>query len=102
MPVGPRDRTEIDRLLEVLECRGLSLAELRVLFCLLGREASLAEVAEALGKTPREVSRTGSRLARRGLVRWYHVGPRDETRLTITMNGRVTVQALLAKVERAA
>lgn len=93
---------EMDRVLEVLERRGLSLGELRLLFRLLDREASLAELGEALGKPASDVWRTGNRLARRGLVRWYHVGPRDETRLTISRAGRATVRALLAAAERAA
>lgn len=91
-------RTEIDRVLEVLERRGLSPGELRVLLCLLDREASLAELAEALSRPLDEVRRSGGRLTRRGLVRWYHVGRRDETRLTITRDGRATVQALTAEV----
>jgi DNA-binding MarR family transcriptional regulator len=95
-------RGEMDRVLEVLERRGLSLGELRLLFRLLDREASLAELGEALGKPISDIWRTGNRLARRGLVRWYHVRPRDETRLTITRDGRATARALLAAAERAA
>lgn len=91
------ERTGIDRVLEVLERRGLSPSELRVLLCLLDREASLAELAEALGRPLSEVRRSGGRLARRGLVRWYHFGRRDETRLTITRDGRATMQALTAE-----
>jgi DNA-binding MarR family transcriptional regulator len=90
------ERTEIDRVLDVLERRGLSPGELRVLLGLLDREASLAELAEALRRPLSEVRRSGGRLARRGLVRWYHFGRRDETRLTITRDGRATVQALSA------
>jgi DNA-binding MarR family transcriptional regulator len=97
MAVPIHERTEIDQVLEVLERRGLSLGELRVLLALLDREASLAELAEGLDKPVGEVWRSGSRLARRGLVRWYHVGPRDQSRLTITVGGRATVQALTAE-----
>ena len=92
----------MDRVLEVLERRGLSLGELRLLFRLLDREGSLAELGAALGKPVSDVWQTGNRLARRGLVRWYHVGPRDETRLTITRDGRATVRALLAASQHAA
>lgn len=92
----------MDRVLEVLDRRGLSLGELRLLFRLLDREASLAELGEALGRPVSAVWRAANRLARRGLIRWYHVGPRDETRLTITKDGRATVLALLAAAERAA
>src|SRR5215211_4704104 len=87
MAATTQGRSEMDRVLEVLERRGLSLGELRLLFRLLNREASLAELGEALGKPVSDVGRTGNRLARRGLVRWYHVGPRDETRLTLTSDG---------------
>jgi DNA-binding MarR family transcriptional regulator len=93
------ERTEIDRVLEVLERRGLSLGELRLLLGLLDREAGLAELGEALGKPVRDISRTGNRLARRGLVRRYHVGSRYETRLTATKQGRATARALLEAAE---
>ena len=102
MAQASEGRNDMDQVLEVLERRGLLLGELRLLFRLLGREASLAELGGALGKPVGEVWRTGNRLARRGLVRWYHVGRRDETRLTITRDGRATVHALLAAAERAA
>ncbi len=95
MAAPTQERTEIDRVLETLEHRGLSLGELRLLLRLLDREGSLADIGEALDKPVSEIWRTGGRLARRGLVRWYHVRPRDETRLTITKDGRATVQALL-------
>jgi DNA-binding MarR family transcriptional regulator len=89
----------VDRVLEVFDRRGLSPCELRVLFTLLDREASLAEIAEALGKPASEVTRAGRRLATRGLVRWYHVGAREETRLVITARGLATMRALLAAAE---
>jgi DNA-binding MarR family transcriptional regulator len=95
MAAPSQERTEIDRVLELLERRGLSLGELRLLLRLLDREASLADIGEALDKPISEIWRTAGRLSRRGLVRWYHVRPRDETRLTITKDGRATVQALL-------
>jgi DNA-binding MarR family transcriptional regulator len=102
MAATSAERTEIDRVLAMVERRGLAPGELRLLFRLLDREASLTELADALGRQPGEVSRSGGRLARRGLVRWYHVGPRDETRLTITKDGRARVQALLADADPAA
>ena len=94
--------TVVDRVLEVFDRSGLSPCELRVLLTLLDREASLPEIADALGKPPSEVTRAGRRLATRGLVRWYHVGAREETRLVITARGLATMQSLLAAAERAA
>ena len=94
--------TVLDRVLEVFDHRGLSACELRVLLKLFDREASLSEIAEALGKPPSEVTRAGRRLATRGLVRWYHLGAREESRLVITTGGLATIQALLAAAERAA
>ncbi len=95
MAAPTQERTDIDRMLETLERRGLSLGELRLLLRLLDREGSLADIGEALDKPVSEIWRTAGRLSRRGLVRWSHVRPRDETRLTITKDGRATVQALL-------
>src|SRR5829696_226319 len=87
-------RMVVDRVLEVFDRCGRSPCELRVLLTLLHREASVAEIAEALGKPASEVTR--------GLVRWYHVGDREETRLVTTARGRATMRALLAAAERAA
>jgi DNA-binding MarR family transcriptional regulator len=95
-------RIVVARVLEVFDRCGLSPCELRVLLTLLDREARLAEIAEALGKPASEVTRAGRRLAMRGLVRWYHVGAREETRLVITARGLATMRALLAAAERAA
>jgi DNA-binding MarR family transcriptional regulator len=100
--VPARSRTAIDRVLEVFERRGLSPSELRLLLRLLDREASLSELADALGKRPSEMTRVGGRLATRGLIRWCHVGPRGETRLAITEDGAATMSALLAAADRAA
>jgi DNA-binding MarR family transcriptional regulator len=101
MATTTQERTAIDRALEVFERRGLSPGELRVLLKLLDRDASLSEMAEALGKPPSEISRAGSRLATRGLVRWCHVGARGQTRLEITTDGLTTMRTLLAEAERA-
>jgi DNA-binding MarR family transcriptional regulator len=102
MTTTTQERTVVDRVLEVFDRCGLSPCELRVLLTLLDREASLPEIAEALGKPASEVTRAGRRLATRGLVRWYHVGAREETRLVITARGLATMRTLLAAAERAA
>ena len=96
-----QEQAGFDRVLEVFERRGLSPGELRVLLRLVDRDATLAELAEALGKPAGDVFRVGGRLATRGLVRWYHFGPRKETRLVLTADGQATMRALLAEAERA-
>ena len=99
MTTTTQERTVADRVLEVFDRCGLSPCELRVLLTLLDREASLPELAEALGKPASEVTRAARRLATRGLVRWYHVGAREETRLLITARGLATMRPLLAAPE---
>jgi DNA-binding MarR family transcriptional regulator len=101
-PVSVTARTAIDRVLEVFERRGLSPTELRVLLKLLDRDASLLELAQALGQRPSALTRVGRRLSTRGLIRWYHVGARKETRLGITADGLATMHALLAEADLAA
>jgi DNA-binding MarR family transcriptional regulator len=92
----------IDRVLAVLEQRGLSPTEMRVLFHLLDREASLAEVANALGYPPSVITRAGGGLDSRGLVRWFHAAHTKESRLAITADGLATMRALLAAADLAA
>lgn len=95
-------RAALDRVLELLGRRQLSATELRVLLRLLDREASLSELAEALGYPPVEIRRASRSLAMRGLVRWRHVGRRKRTRLAITAAGLATVRALLTAAGQAA
>jgi DNA-binding MarR family transcriptional regulator len=102
MATTTHERTVIDRVLAVFERRGLSPSELRVLLKLLDREASLRELSEMLGKPPSEVFRAGSRLATRGLARWYHAGARKESRLVIATDGQAAMRVLLAEAEQAA
>jgi DNA-binding MarR family transcriptional regulator len=85
----------IDRVLAVLEQRGLSPTEVRVLLNLLDREASLIELADALGHSPSVITRAGGRLDSRGLVRWFHAAHNKESRLAITADGLATMRALL-------
>ena len=85
----------LDRVLELVERRKLSATELRVLLALLDRGACLSELAEALDQRPAEITRAGRSLSMRGLIRWYHVGRRKQTRLEITSSGLTTVRALL-------
>jgi DNA-binding MarR family transcriptional regulator len=88
----------LDRVLELVERRGLSATELRVLLALLDRGARLSDLAEALDQRPNEITRAGRSLSMRGLTRRHHAGRRKETRLEITSSGLTTVRALLAAV----
>jgi len=89
----------LDRVLELVERRGLSVTELRVLLALLDRGARLSDLAEALDQRPNEITRAARSLSMRGLTRWHHVGRRKETRLEITSSGLTTVRALLTAVD---
>ena len=91
-------QTTLDRVLELVERRGLSATELRVLLALLDRGARLSDLAEALDQRPNEITRAGRSLSMRGLTRWHHAGRRKETRLEITSSGLTTVRALLTAV----
>lgn len=95
-------QASLDRVLELVELRQLSATELRLLLALVDREASLSELAEALGQRPVEIRRAGRSLAMRGLVQWRHVGGRKKTRLGITPNGLATIRALLTAADPAA
>jgi DNA-binding MarR family transcriptional regulator len=88
-------RATLDRLLELVERRKLSATELRVLLTLLDRGACLSDLAEALDARPDQITGAGRRLSMRGLIRWHHVGRRQQTRLEITSSGLTTVRALL-------
>lgn len=67
VPLAP-----LDRVLEMVERRRLSPAELRILIRLVDREAGIPELAEALDERPLDVRRCGRRLSARGLVSWRH------------------------------
>jgi DNA-binding MarR family transcriptional regulator len=88
----------LDRVLELVERRGLSATELRVLLALLDRGARLSDLAKELEQTPSEITRAGRSLSMRGLTRWHHAGRRKVTRLEITSSGLTTVRALLTAI----
>ena len=94
-------RATLDRVLELVELRKLSATELRVLLALLDRGACVPELAEALDQRPDEITRAGRRLSMRGLIRWHHVGRRQQTRLEITSSGLTTVRLLLTAADAA-
>jgi hypothetical protein len=101
-PISAVARSSLDRVLELIELRQLSITELRLLLHLVDREASLSELGEALSQRPVEIRRAGWRLAMRGLVQWRHLGRREETRLGITASGLATMRVLLTAADRAA
>jgi DNA-binding MarR family transcriptional regulator len=88
-------RLALDRVLELVDRRRLSAAELRMLLRLVDREATIPELAEALDERPLDVRHCARRLSARGLVSWRHAGPRKHTQLAITPAGMTTVRALL-------
>ena len=96
-----RHRGAIDRVLAVLEQRGLSPTEVRVLLHLIDREASLVEVASALGHPPTVITRAGGGLDSRGLVRWFHAAHTKESRLAITADGLAVMRRLFAAADTA-
>ena len=88
-------RLALDRVLELVERRRLSPAELRILLRLVDGEAGIPGLAEALDERPVDVRRCGRRLSARGLVSWRHAGPLKHTQLAITPAGLTAVRALL-------
>jgi DNA-binding MarR family transcriptional regulator len=83
----------------MLEQRGLSPTEVRVLLHLLDRERSLVDVADALRHPPSVITRAAGGLDSRGLVRWFHAAHTKESRLAITADGLATTRALLAMAD---
>ena len=55
----------------------------------------MSDLANALDRSPGEITRAARSLSSRGLIRWHHVGWRKETRFDITSSGLTTVRALL-------
>jgi hypothetical protein len=92
----------LDRILELLERRGLSVTELRVLLALHEREATIADLAEQLGQRSGATWRASRALSARGLARWHQVGRRKKSAVAITAAGLVTIRPFLTAVGPAA
>lgn len=90
----------LDRILELLERRGLSVTEMRVLLALHEREATIADLAEQLGQRSGATWRAGRALSARGLARWHQVGRRRRTAVAITPAGLVTLRPFLTAAGR--
>jgi DNA-binding MarR family transcriptional regulator len=85
----------LDHVLELVGRRPLSAVEFRLLLGLVERDATVSQLAEALGDDPAEISETGRRLALPGLVRWRRVGSEREVVLGLTAAGLKEVRPLI-------
>jgi DNA-binding MarR family transcriptional regulator len=84
----------LERALSVIERRGLSAVEFRVLIALVDRGCGLPELAERLDMPAVVVRRATRHLAMRGLVRRLHAGRGQETRVSLTTAGLATFRSL--------
>jgi DNA-binding MarR family transcriptional regulator len=94
--------SDLDGFLELLERRGLSPTELRVLLAVRDRGLRVEQLAEALSLRPTEVNRAGRRLVIRGLVHRHRVRRRSEATLEPTPAGLATARTFAAAAERMA
>jgi DNA-binding MarR family transcriptional regulator len=95
LPFGA-DHRGLDGVLELLERGRHSATELRVLLELVDRRyASIPELAEVLGAPPGDLRPAARRLARRGLLRSWHVARTERTLFALTAAGLATTQELL-------
>jgi len=86
----------LDGVLELLERGRHSATELRVLLTLDGRrDASVDELANALDAPTADLRPAARQLARRGLVRSWHVARTEQTLFELTAAGRATTHELL-------
>jgi DNA-binding MarR family transcriptional regulator len=88
----------LDRLLELLERRRLSIAELRMLLALLDSDVPGAELAYVFGRRSVEIRRAAARLDARGLLRWRHDAGSREPAFAITPAGLAMIRPLLTAV----
>jgi DNA-binding MarR family transcriptional regulator len=109
--VRPRSDAEIDAvnpervlddLLATLELGELSPTEIRVLLWLAEREATVAELTDALQQRPGALTSVAYRLAMRGLIRRrFESGQRSGFVLAITPAGTLALRPLLQRVTEA-
>jgi DNA-binding MarR family transcriptional regulator len=86
----------LDGVLELVERGRHSATELRVLLALVDRrDASVAELANALSAPPADLAPAARQLARRGLLRSWHLARTEQTLFALTAAGRATTQELL-------
>lgn len=85
----------LDRLLELLDGRELSLCEFRVLLGLVERDASVPELARVLGRDASVIQTRGQRLVDRGLLRKRQTRTHDEPLLGLTARGLMELRPLI-------
>ncbi len=96
---GRNAERTLNLVLELLDYRQLTAAELRVLLAVFDRETTVSRLAEQLGWDSGELRRTGARLYARGLLRRRSDTGRMETVVGITRAGLTTVGPLLTAVQ---
>jgi DNA-binding MarR family transcriptional regulator len=90
------DHRDLHGVLQLLECGRHSATELRVLLALVDRrDASVCDLAELLGAPPADLSPAARQLARRGLLRSWHVSRTEQTLFALTAAGLAATQELL-------
>lgn len=96
--VATRERT-LDDLLATLERGELSPTEIRVLLSLAEREATVAELTDALQQRRGALTSVVYRLAMRGLIRRrFETGQRSGFVFAITSAGMLALRPLLQRV----
>jgi DNA-binding MarR family transcriptional regulator len=101
-PTGPADHRGLDGVLELLERGRHTATELRVLLALIDRrDTSLPELAELLGAPPGDLRPAARQLARRGLLRSWHLARTEQTLFALTAAGLATTQELLTAAGQA-
>jgi DNA-binding MarR family transcriptional regulator len=94
----PTRRLALDRVLQLLERRRLSPAEVRLLVALVERDRDLPELADSLGHDSSELRRLGERLYARGFLRWRRRSSREPV-FGITRAGLAVTRPLLTAAE---
>jgi predicted transcriptional regulator len=91
---------DLDRLLELIDRRELSILELRLLLQLEEGAATIPQLAESLDRDPSDVLAAGRRLAGFGFVRRSSIGPERRGLYGIARPGLMTLRPLLTAVGR--
>jgi hypothetical protein len=91
-------RLQLDRLLQLVERRPLSILELRLLLRLNDGEATIPQLSDELGHDVSDVVSAASRLTNRGFVRRRSIGRHRRGMFSIARPGLVTVRPLLTAV----
>jgi DNA-binding MarR family transcriptional regulator len=96
------DHRGLDGVLELLERGRHSATELRVLLAVVDRrEVSIRELAELLGAPPGDLMPAARQLAKRGLLRSWHLARSEQTLFALTAAGLATAQELLTAAGQA-